>query len=132
MGNLRATVVIAEGAWDSMQPYDWQHYLMECHERVHDDSTISTSYLAKVLKHKCKAEARPTVLGYTQRGRQPSAYDSWFAFEAGNLAVNLLRNGIGNQVIGIKDGRVYYMPIVEALQMKREFNLSLYNLINSL
>lgn len=110
MGNLRATVVIAEGAWDSMQPYDWQHYLMECHERVHDDSTISTSYLAKVLKHKCKAEARPTVLGYTQRGRQPSAYDSWFAFEAGNLAVNLLRNGIGNQVIGIKDGRVYYCP----------------------
>ena len=132
MGNLRATVVIAEGAWDSMQPYDWQHYLMECHERVHDDSTISTSYLAKVLKHKCKAEARSTVLGYTQRGRQPSAYDSWFAFEAGNLAVNLLRNGIGNQVIGIKDGRVYYMPIVEALQKKREFNLSLYNLINSL
>ena len=46
--------------------------------------------------------------------------------------MNLLRNGIGNQVIGIKDGRVYYMPIVEALQMKREFNLSLYNLINSL
>ncbi len=61
------------------------------------------------------------MLGYTQRGRTPSAYDSWFAFEAGNLAV---RNGIGNQVIGIKDGRVYYLPIVEALKQKREFNLS--------
>ena len=66
------------------------------------------------------------------RGRTPSAYDSWFAFEAGNLAVNLLRNGIGNQVIGIKDGRVYYLPIIEALKQKREFNLSLYNMINSL
>lgn len=131
-GNPRATVVVAEGAWDSMQPTDWQHYLMEQGARAHDDSAISTEYLAKVLKYKCKAEARPTVLGYTQRGRQPSAYDSWFAFEAGNLAVNLLRNGIGNQVIGIKDGRVYYMPIQMALQQKREFNLSLYNMINSL
>ena len=88
--------------------------------------------LALLLKYKCKCEARPTVLGYTQRGRTPSAYDSWFAFEAGNLAVNLLRNGIGNQVIGIKDGRVYYMPITMALQQKREFNLSLYNMINTL
>ena len=131
-GNLRATVIVAEGAWDSMQPTDWQHYLIAQGERAHDDSTISTSYLAKILRCKCKAEARPTVLGYTQRGQSPSAYDSWFAFEAGNLAVNLLRNGIGNQVIGIKDGRVYYMPISMALKQKREFNLSLYNMINSL
>ena len=72
------------------------------------------------------------MLGYTQRGRHPSAYDCWFAFEAGSLAVNLLRTGIGNQVIGIKDGRVFYMPIDMALQQKREFDLSLYNLVNEL
>ena len=131
-GNHRATVVIAEGAWDSMQHYEWQRYLIEHNERAHVDSAISTKYLAKVLCLKTKSEARPTVLGYTQRGRQPSAYDSWFAFEAGTLAVNLLRNGIGNQVIGIKDGRVYYMPIIMALRQKREFNLGLYNMINTL
>lgn len=132
VGNPRATVVVAEGAWDSMQPMDWHRYLRENGVRVHDDDPITTAMLAKILKFKTKAEARPTVLGYTQRGRTPSAYDSWFAFEAGSLAVNLLRNGIGNQVIGIKDGRVYYLPISMALQQKREFNLSLYNLINSL
>ena len=133
MGNPRATVVVAEGAWDSMQPCDWQSFLIECGAKnIHEDEKISTEMLALLLKYKCKCEARPTVLGYTQRGRTPSAYDSWFAFEAGNLAVNLLRNGIGNQVIGIKDGRVYYMPITMALQQKREFNLSLYNMINTL
>ena len=133
MGNPRATVVVAEGAWDSMQPCDWQRFLIECGAKnIHEDEKISTEMLALLLKYKCKCEARPTVLGYTQRGRTPSAYDSWFAFEAGNLAVNLLRNGIGNQVIGIKDGRVYYMPITMALQQKREFNLSLYNMINTL
>ena len=131
-GNPRATIVVAEGAWDSMVPMDWRHFLKENGARIHDDDPISTPLLAQILKYKCKAEARATVLGYTQRGRQPSMYDSWFAFEAGVLAVNLLRNGIGNQVIGIKDGRVYYMPIEMALKQKREFNLSLYNMINTL
>ena len=132
-GNPRATVVVAEGAWDSMHPFDWQHFLTERGvKHVYPDTPINSEYLALILKHKCRAEARATVLGYTQRGRHPSAYDSWFAFEAGTLAVNLLRNGIGNQVIGIKDGRVFYMPIDMALQQKREFDLSLYNLVNEL
>ena len=131
-GNPRATVVIAEGAFDAMQEYDWKTVLREHNLPVHDDDKISTRFLTRVLRCLTGCEARTTVLGYIQRGRQPSAYDSWFAFEAGNLAVNLLRNGIGNQVIGIKDGRVYYMPISMALKQKREFNLSLYNMINSL
>ena len=132
IGNLRATVVVAEGAWDAMQPFEWHRYLKENGARVHDDDLMSSAFLAQILRYMCKCEARPTVLGYTQRGRTPSAYDAWFAFEAGNLAVNLLRNGIGNQVIGIKDGRVYYLPIMMALQQKREFNQQLYNMINSL
>ncbi|MCR4706549.1 MAG: ATP-dependent 6-phosphofructokinase [Clostridiales bacterium] len=132
IGNLRATVVVAEGAWDSMQKADWHRFLRDHGVKVHDDDTMSTAFLAKILKHKTGAEARPTVLGYTQRGRTPSSYDAWFAFEAGVLAVNLLRNGIGNQVIGIKDGRVYYLPISMALQQKRDFNQSLYDLINSI
>ena len=132
-GNPRATVVVAEGAWESMHPFDWQHFLTDRGvKHVYPDTPISSEYLALILKHKCRAEARATVLGYTQRGRHPSAYDSWFAFESGTLAVNLLRNGIGNQVIGIKDGRVFYMPIDMALQQKREFDLALYNLVNEL
>jgi len=131
-GNPRATIVIAEGAWDSMGRYDWQKYLIENGVRCHSDSVISTDYLAKVLKVKTKAEIRPTVCGYTQRGRSPSAYDRWFAFEAGTLAVKMLANGLGNQVIGIKDGRVYYLPIDMALATKREFNLPLYEMINGL
>jgi len=129
-GNPRATVVVAEGAWDSMKPYDWRRVLREHDMRVHDDDPISTRFFTRVLRCLTGSEARTTILGYTQRGRQPSAYDSWFAFEAGNLAVNLLRNGIGNQVIGIRDGRVFYLPIHMALKEKREFNRSLYEMIN--
>ena len=131
-GNPRATVIVAEGAWDSMKPYDWRRVLREHDMRVHDDDPMSTRFLTRVLRCLTGCEARTTILGYTQRGRQPSAYDSGFAFEAGVLAVNLLRNGIGNQVVGVKDGRVFFMPIEDALKQKREFNRELYNTINSL
>ena len=131
-GNPRATVVIAEGAFDAMQEYDWKKVLREHNLPVHDDDTISTRFLTRVLRCLTGCEARTTILGYTQRGRQPSAYDSWFAFEAGNMAVNLLRNGISNQVIGIKYGRVFCLPIHMALKDKREFNRDLYDMINEL
>ena len=131
-GNPRATVVVAEGAWDSMQPYDWQSVLREHGMTVHDDDPVSTKFLTRVLRCLTGCDARTTILGYTQRGRQPSAYDSWFAFEAGNMAVNLLRNGISNQVIGIKYGRVFCLPIHMALKDKREFNRDLYDMINEL
>ena len=50
VGNPRATVVVAEGAWDSMQPMDWHRYLRENGVRVHDDDPITTAMLAKILK----------------------------------------------------------------------------------
>ena len=131
-GNPRATVVIAEGAFDAMQEYDWKKVLREHNLLVHDDDKMSTRFLTRVLRCLTGCEARTTVLGYIQRGRQPSAYDSWFAFEAGNMAVNLLRNGISNQVIGIKYGRVFCLPIHMALKDKREFNRDLYDMINEL
>ena len=131
-GNPRATIVVAEGAFASMKAYDWKYTLRQHNLRVHDDDPISTRFLTRTLRCLTGCEARTTILGYTQRGRQPSAYDSWFAFEAGNLAVNLLRNGIGNQVIGIRDGRVFFLPIQMALKEKREFNRALYEMINEM
>ena len=132
-GNNRVSVVVAEGAWDSMEPFDVYGFLTSHGKQCYPGEGISSLRLASILKRKCgMVEARATVLGYTQRGQQPSAYDSSFAFEAGNLAVKLLNNGISNQVLGIKDGRIFHMPIAEALRCKRPFNMELYNLVNSL
>ena len=78
------------------------------------------------------AEVRATVIGYTQRGAEPTARDSSFAFEAGNLAVRLLRDGISNQVIGVRNGQVFHEAIGDALREKKKFNRELYDLVNSL
>ncbi|MDR0898339.1 MAG: ATP-dependent 6-phosphofructokinase [Oscillospiraceae bacterium] len=141
-GNTRATVIVAEGAYASMAPFDVYGFLMERGKQCYPGETISALRLASILKRLCHdaageyVEARSTVLGYTQRGESPSAYDAAFAFEAGNRAVSLLREGKGNLVIGVREGSVFSMPIVEALaQQKREhknFNQELYGLLNEL
>ena len=132
-GNARATLVISEHCWDNMKPFDWRKFLNDNGKTVYPGEPISAEYLASILKRKCGgAEVRSTVIGYTQRGAQPTAQDSAFAFEAGHQAVQLLNRGIANQAIGIRHGRVFNMPIIDALSMKKTFDREMYNLINKL
>ena len=132
-GNTRATLVISEHCWDNMKPFDWRKFLNDNGKTVYPGEPLSAEYLASILKRKCGgAEVRSTVIGYTQRGAQPTAQDSAFAFEAGHQAVQLLNRGIANQAIGIRHGRVFNMPIIDALSMKKTFDREMYNLINKL
>ena len=132
-GNTRATLVISEHCWDNMKPFDWRKFLNDNGKTVYPGEPISAEYLASILKRKCGgAEVRSTVIGYTQRGAQPTAKDSAFAFESGHQAVQLLNRGIANQAIGIRHGRVFNMPIIDALSMKKTFDREMYNLINKL
>ena len=132
-GNTRATIVVAEGAYASMKPFDVYAFLKPYGKDVHPGEKMNASNLASTLKRLCHgAEVRPTVVGYTQRGCQPTARDCTFAFEAGNMAVVLLKSGIGNQVIGTRNNRTFHTSIDTALYETRNFKESLYNLINSL
>lgn len=132
-GNTRATIVVAEGCWDSMDPFDMYTFLNSRGIRCYEGEPMSAERFAQVLKRMCNdAEVRHTVIGYTQRGAYPTARDSAFAFEAGHLAVRLLRDGISNQVIGMREGKIFYMAIDEALRAEREFNKDLFDLINAM
>ncbi len=131
-GNTRATIVVAEGAYASMKPFDVYEYLRPFGKEVYHGQHMNANLLASTLKHMTHAEVRATVIGYTQRGCQPTARDCTFAFEAGNMAVVLLKSGIGNQVIGTRNNRTFHTSIDTALCETRNFKESLYNLINSL
>ena len=116
-----------------MKEFDWRKFLNDNGKVVYPGEPINAERLASILKRKCGGiEARATVIGYTQRGALPVAKDSAFAFEAGNLAVRLLRDGISNQVIGVRQGKVFNMPIVDALKVEKHFRRDLYDLVNNL
>jgi 6-phosphofructokinase 1 len=132
-GNLRATCIISEHCWDNMKEIDtWRDYMKTYDKDIHDHSKINAERLASMIEHMSGCETRATVVGYTQRGALPTAKDSAFAFEAGNVAVKLLHEGISNQVIGVRQGRVFHMPIEEALKTPHTFRHDLYNLVNDI
>ncbi len=130
-GNTRATIVVAEGAWKVMKPFD-DYSFLKPYKQVFEGEPMTASRFASILKRKCDAEVRANVIGYTQRGHEPTAQDASFAFEAGNMAVRLLKNGVGNEVIGVKNGRVFHMGLDAALEVKPKFKKYLYDLVNSL
>ena len=132
-GNYRSTIVLAEGCWESMAHFDMYGFLTSHGKQCFEGEPMSAMRFASIMKRMCgMVEARSTVVGYTQRGALPVAKDSAFAFEAGNLAVRLLRDGISNQVIGVRQGKVFNMPIVDALKVEKHFRRDLYDLVNNL
>lgn len=84
--------------------------------------------IAKVLQEKTHIETRATVLGHVQRGGSPTLRDRVEATRMGNYAVELLEQGIGNRVVGIKDSKIVDYDIQEALSMKKPYDEKLHHI----
>lgn len=91
-----------------------------------------TEEIAKKIEAATGVESRATILGHVQRGGSPTVRDRVMASEMGYYAVELLEKGIGNRVVGLKDGKVYDVDIQEALSMKKPFNERLYKIANEI
>lgn len=91
-----------------------------------------TEEIAKTIQEKTGIESRATILGHVQRGGSPTLRDRVVASEMGYYAVELLEKGVGNRVVGMKDGKVYDVDIQEALSMKKPFNERLYKIANEI
>ncbi len=82
--------------------------------------------LANYMRAKANLDAKAIVLGYIQRGGNPSAFDRIRASRMGIRAVDLLSQGIGGRVVGIRDERIIDEDIDEALSMELKFDMDLY------
>lgn len=91
-----------------------------------------TEEIAKKIQAETGIESRATILGHVQRGGSPTVRDRVAASEMGYYAVELLEKGIGNRVVGMKDGKVYDVDIQEALSMKKPFDERLYKIANEI
>ena len=102
-GKLTSIVMIAEGAGKAQ---DFVDYVRE-----HTD-----------------VEIKATVLGYIQRGGNPSAFDRVLAAKLGERAVELLAEGKSGRAVGIRHNNIYDVALAEAIEMKDEFDSKLYEL----
>ncbi|MCR5707815.1 MAG: 6-phosphofructokinase [Ruminococcus sp.] len=84
--------------------------------------------IATMIQEKTHIETRATILGHVQRGGNPTLRDRVEATRMGYYAVELLEQGIGNRVVGIKDNKLVDYDIQEALSMTKEYDEKLHHI----
>lgn len=84
--------------------------------------------IATALQEKTGIEARATILGHVQRGGTPTLRDRVEATRMGYYAVELIEQGIGNRVVGIKDSKIVDYDIQEALSMTKAYDEKLHHI----
>lgn len=91
-----------------------RHALMIISEKITD-----VHLLAKKISQFTGFSGRATVLGHIQRGGSPTARDRIIATQFGDLAVNLLQQGVGNKCLALRDEKLVALDIEEALHMPK-------------
>ncbi len=102
-GKLHSIILLAEGVG---KPYVW----------------------AEEIKNKTGIDARVSVIGYLQRGGNPSAFDRILASRFGARSVELLMEGKKGRAIGIKGKDIIDLDITEALSKEKTIDESIYEL----
>jgi len=87
--------------------------------------------MAKRIEAKTEIETRATILGHVQRGGRPTVRDRVYATRFGYAAVQLLSQGIGNRVVGMKHGIIVDYDIYEALNMQKPFDTEMFEVANT-
>lgn len=87
----------------------------------HNAEGIGHSYgMAKDIEDATGIETRASILGYVQRGGNPTAQDRVHASFMSALAVDLLCAGATNRVVGFRNGQYVDYDIDEALSMVKD------------
>lgn len=87
--------------------------------------------LQKYIEEKLKINIRTTVLGFVQRGGNPSGFDRVLASKMGAKAVELLMNGFTGKAVGIRNNQIIDVDFDE-VNNKNVNKQSEYDLLNIL
>ncbi len=77
-------------------------------------------------------DARVTILGHLQRGGSPTAADRILASRLGASAIEALKEGQRNVMVGIKNGEIAYTPFSQALSHTKTVKQSNIELVKIL
>ena len=86
----------------------------------------------KQIADKTGLDVKVRNLGYIQRGGTPTARERILASVFGAEAIRLLKEGKTNILVGLEKGRIKLTPFSELPNLKREFNIENYKLLQKL
>jgi 6-phosphofructokinase 1 len=106
-GKSHALIVVAEGAtYDAQKLAEY----FKSHDRL------------------CSYELRSVILGHTQRGGAPGAFDRILASRSGAAAIELLKAGRHGLLVGLLKGEIAATPLSEVTANKKELDPGLARL----
>lgn len=82
------------------------------------EGVIDAPELAEMIRNKTGIESRVSVLGYIQRGGQPTAKDRMYGSLMGAYAVEILKCGGENRIVAIKNDLLVDFDISEAITIE--------------
>jgi len=85
-------------------------------------------WLAEMIEERLGHETRTTVLGHTQRGGSPSAYDRIWATRVGCAAYDLVLAKRWGMMPVVRNGTVETAPIADVVREQRKVPAELYEL----
>ncbi|MFF9480253.1 6-phosphofructokinase [Streptomyces sp. NPDC014733] len=117
-------VVVAEGA----MPKDGQMVLKDGSTDAFGHVRLSGvgEWLAKEIERRTGKEARTTVLGHTQRGGTPSAFDRWLATRFGLHAVDAVHARDFGSMVALRGTDIVRVPLAEATAQLKTVDPALY------
>ena len=97
-----------------------------------EGASIGMDQLANCLKNSTGEEVRKVILGYLQRGGSPSSQDRIIATLTGVRAIELINNDENSKAIGFSENRVCEIDLKEAVNVKRQPDLQLLEIVDAL
>ena len=91
-----------------------------------------TRLLAGQIQRNTKAEVRLSIIGYAQRGGNPTARSRLLASLFANKAVQLLCQKRGGRVVGLQDGKIGSVELQKSCNTKKVLDPALLTLANLL
>mgnify|MGYP000324197402 FL=1 len=88
--------------------------------------------LAEDIRKNVETEVRVSVLGYVQRGGNPTARSRLLAALFSQKAIELLLDGIGGRVVGIQGNEITSISLDEACERVKPLNINLLKLAEKL
>ena len=89
-------------------------------------------YADRVKKEFPGFDVRVSILGHLQRGGSPSAHDRILASRTGVGAIEAIKQGQRNVMVGVRNNEVVYVPFSECIRTDKPFDKKLIKVLDEL
>ena len=100
---------------------------------VSESPKCGALYYAERVKNEFpEFDVRVSILGHLQRGGSPSAHDRILASRTGVGAIEAIKQGQRNVMVGIRNNEIVYVPFSECIRTDKPFDKKLIKVLDEL